>query len=968
DQTPTSNAHLDEPQSDLSDNNSSSAVEAAEALPESPLNKARIPAALMPNRSSVACQTGEKGEDKKQRGHPLSFLDADPQALGQAYPNPAMDKMFQDLERTIMESTKGIDEMNQRMEQERKDQERVRDTKHVPLPLKSAGRSMDSLMEDLCSMLFDLNGDSGRRPKLRYLDQRANAVLCCQSLAAWLSSGGFGSGFAKRLQADLSEWIPKVWRLGGGELAFHMDKRDSLVLACRRALLSRFPNLLETGFECLFSKPPVIYLHPTTSTNLMNYLSCQLCLPKTCFRILPGSSHNPDCIDHSELQRLVESDSGEGRTPLFVQAMCGTRLTGSYDRLGRVAAICRQHRVWLHVQGSKLSQLALNSVPTSLRPLLGGSSAVSSCLMEFDQWLGYPGLVSATVLRIARDGSLLHKTTDEDEASATKANKHSDKRTTEAATPSNNDKPKGEEEEEEEQTEQQFGQQRKQQPLTAPADIRCLSYQPMSLLPLWFVLQAIGYDNIQARVRNVEQTVKATLTALKTAPDIELIEPQSLSDNDRADIKANSNLLGQMLSFLIDFEFAPTVLLFRYCPPEQRCELAIDSGANEDKVANKAISAAKSTNQARAPYARIGSDRRNSGDAHHEQAKDKTDEEAAEAAENSSKPAHDDSEDAQEERLQQQLAQRRLLGENRWLVDSLRSALPHLQSLSVIKIRLRNGDSESNASRYCIRFCPIESCADWLPDHVDGLAEALSSSLRLLDSTRRARSEFIKLAEASEGRLMYVDMPDWPGLGGLRYRLRPEDFGDEDEEEKQQKEAETATGGPTVEDVGEEKPFVAADSTPDVISAEEEDAVNRDLAAAVRSMDAGFAWCPESGCLRCGLVPEDADLPSLVRRVLEAGAAAADARLCARRLDALVRRRIAEAESALRREQQRRLAEAGALRQVPFLDSVVNWLSPLAKDPAKDSGGAAFSLQSGRLTSTELTYKYKMQVNGGPNL
>ncbi|PAA66016.1 hypothetical protein BOX15_Mlig019601g1, partial [Macrostomum lignano] len=82
----------------------------------------------------------------------------------------------------------------------------------------------------------------------------------------------------------------------------------------------------------------------------------------------------------------------------------------------------------------------------------------------------------------------------------------------------------------------------------------------------------------------------------------------------------------------------------------------------------------------------------------------------------------------------------------------------------------------------------------------------------------------------------------------------------------------------------------------------------------------------------------------------------------------LVRRRIAEAESALRREQQRRLAEAGALRQVPFLDSVVNWLSPLAKDPAKDSGGAAFSLQSGRLTSTELTYKYKMQVNGGPNL
>lgn len=48
---------------------------------------------------------------------------------------------------------------------------------------------------------------------------------------------------------------------------------------------------------------------------------------------------------------------------------------------------------------------------------------------------------------------------------------------------------------------------------------------------------------------------------------------------------------------------------------------------------------------------------------------------------------------------------------------------------------------------------------------------------------------------------------------------------------------------------------------------------------------------------------------------------------------------IEKAQSDLRREHQRQLAEEGVLRQVPFLDSIMNWWSPIGEE-AKPRGRA----------------------------
>ena len=54
----------------------------------------------------------------------------------------------------------------------------------------------------------------------------------------------------------------------------------------------------------------------------------------------------------SELERLVERDSADGKTPFFVNATAGTTVTGSYDPIGAVADVAEKHGMWLHVDVS----------------------------------------------------------------------------------------------------------------------------------------------------------------------------------------------------------------------------------------------------------------------------------------------------------------------------------------------------------------------------------------------------------------------------------------------------------------------------------------------------------------------------------------------------------------------------------------------------------------------------------------
>jgi len=57
-------------------------------------------------------------------------------------------------------------------------------------------------------------------------------------------------------------------------------------------------------------------------------------------------------MDVSALRRQLEADTAAGDAPMIVVATAGTVSTGAVDPLGEIAAVCRQHNVWFHVDGA----------------------------------------------------------------------------------------------------------------------------------------------------------------------------------------------------------------------------------------------------------------------------------------------------------------------------------------------------------------------------------------------------------------------------------------------------------------------------------------------------------------------------------------------------------------------------------------------------------------------------------------
>ena len=54
----------------------------------------------------------------------------------------------------------------------------------------------------------------------------------------------------------------------------------------------------------------------------------------------------------SILQIQIEKAKADGYTPFYVSATAGTTVLGSYDRFTEIAAICKAHKLWLHIDAS----------------------------------------------------------------------------------------------------------------------------------------------------------------------------------------------------------------------------------------------------------------------------------------------------------------------------------------------------------------------------------------------------------------------------------------------------------------------------------------------------------------------------------------------------------------------------------------------------------------------------------------
>lgn len=90
-------------------------------------------------------------------------------------------------------------------------------------------------------------------------------------------------------------------------------------------------------------------------------------------------------MDVGALRAAIEDDLRAGRKPMAVVASAGTVSTGSIDPFDEIAEVCKEHKLWLHVDGA-YGALAALAAPEKFR----GLAQADSISLDPHKWLYQP--------------------------------------------------------------------------------------------------------------------------------------------------------------------------------------------------------------------------------------------------------------------------------------------------------------------------------------------------------------------------------------------------------------------------------------------------------------------------------------------------------------------------------------------------------------------------------------------------
>lgn len=263
---------------------------------------------------------------------------------------------------------------------------------------------------------------------------------------------------------------------------------------------------------------------------------------------------------------------------------------------------------------------------------------------------------------------------------------------------------------------------------------------------------------------------------------------------------------------------------------------------------------------------------------------------------------------------------------NIWLAETLKREVPevHVTAVDIEKIGL------------CIRFAPLETSYTLNSstifktsnDDITQFLDCLDHHIKILDATVHMRKDFQEIVE-SQDNMRIVHLPTWAGLGAVQYI--PDAWLNK------------------LDDLSEQ-------------GKNEINTLNHQMVNQLKSTDSAFSLGQsEAGmyCVRFGLVTMETDLEELIAIVYTAGKDVEESSKFLETMSDIVKQGIVKAAEDLVKENQEKLLQEGVLRQVPLVGSLINWWSPPPKDAIK---GRTFNLASGKILSTEDTYKSHIQI------
>jgi aromatic-L-amino-acid decarboxylase len=192
-----------------------------------------------------------------------------------------------------------------------------------------------------------------------------------QNVTAWRSAPA-----AVTIERQVVRWIAQALGCEGmsGSLCGGGSSANLMALAMARE--ARLP-----ANEC-GAQPSIIYASTEAHMSIPKAVAL-LGLGRRNLRLVPVDENLR--MSAAALEAAIAADQAAGHTLLAVVASGGTVSTGAIDPLEQIGAICRAHRLWLHVDGAYGLPAALVAAEK-----FRGLAAADSLSVDLHKWLYQP--------------------------------------------------------------------------------------------------------------------------------------------------------------------------------------------------------------------------------------------------------------------------------------------------------------------------------------------------------------------------------------------------------------------------------------------------------------------------------------------------------------------------------------------------------------------------------------------------
>ncbi len=268
-------------------------------------------------------------------------------------------------------------------------------------PLPEHGADPSSLLADTARRLFDQSLFNAHPRFFGYITAPPSPIGVLADFLASALNPNVGSWMlapaATEIEAQTVRWIAELVGFpagGDGLLVTGGNMANIVCLIAARAAIAPW-DVRGEGVAGGGGRQLVAYASKETHTWIQK--AADICgLGTAAIRWIATTDDLR--MDVGALRRAIEADAAAGHVPFLVVGTAGSVSTGAIDPLRDIAALCRDKRVWFHVDGAYGAfAAALPDAPADLRAL----AQADSVAVDPHKWLYAPLEAGCALVRDA---------------------------------------------------------------------------------------------------------------------------------------------------------------------------------------------------------------------------------------------------------------------------------------------------------------------------------------------------------------------------------------------------------------------------------------------------------------------------------------------------------------------------------------------------------------------------------------